>query len=75
MTGRLKRPRAASYAVGRRILDARSRRGWSQARLARRVSLDQSMIARIETGDRRVTVDDLVELAEALGVTPAALLP
>lgn len=33
-----------------------------------------SSIGRIESGDRRVEVDDLMALAIALGVTPVALL-
>ncbi len=33
-----------------------------------------SSIGRIETGDRRVEVDDLMALSLALGITPVALL-
>lgn len=36
--------------------------------------LERVAIAKIEMGKRRVTVDDLAELAKALGVTPTDLM-
>jgi transcriptional regulator with XRE-family HTH domain len=57
----------------------RLRRGISTYELARRLEaagwkINPDGITRIETGDRRVTVDDLVALAVVLGVSPNALL-
>ncbi|MCP9990022.1 helix-turn-helix transcriptional regulator [Streptomyces albogriseolus] len=41
--------------------------------LGRRIS--QSGVTRLETGQRRIDVDDLTALASVLGVRPARLLP
>lgn len=56
------------------IRETRIRANISQAELGRRVGMDQSGISRLERGQRPVTVDMLKALAEALGVSPAALL-
>ena len=53
----------------------RERKGLSQADLAELIGVDQSTICRIEAGGQRVYVDTLVEIAEALEVRPAKLLP
>jgi transcriptional regulator with XRE-family HTH domain len=37
--------------------------------------ISQSGVVRLETGQRRIDVDDLAALAAALGVAPARLLP
>lgn len=79
-----------SDAVGANIRDFRKRRGWKPADLARRCSqlgggaeaITASVVENIEHGRRRdgertrdITVDELVALAHALSVPPAALLP
>jgi len=69
----------SSDRVRRNLLRLRRQRGLSAAELARRLAdlgqpiLDTGII-KIEKGDRRVDVDDLVALAVALNVTPNALL-
>jgi transcriptional regulator with XRE-family HTH domain len=45
-------------------------RGWSQAELARRAKLDQSMLSKIESGWLRPYPRQLRRLARALGVPP-----
>ena len=53
--------------LGGRILRARELKGSSQAALAEKVGLDRSAISRIEQGDRKVAVNELLVIAEALG--------
>lgn len=78
-----------SDVVAEQVLEFRRRRGWSADQLAATCyavgagHLTTSVIANIETGRRSspsaprrrsVTVDELLELAYALGVPPIALL-
>lgn len=62
-----------------RIAELRSRRRLTLAQLAARLTelghpMQTTALSRIEQGERRVDVDDLVALALALEVTPNALL-
>ena len=65
---------------GARLGELRSARGWSQRQLVEELEragftkLDRTAIARIETNGRKVSVDEAVALAVALGVSPFALL-
>jgi transcriptional regulator with XRE-family HTH domain len=52
-----------------RIRGLRLARGWSLDALAARCHLSPSTLSRIETGHRRISVDQLVLLAQALGTT------
>lgn len=58
----------------RRLRSLRTARGWSLDELARRSHIGASTISRIETGNRRVALDQLVSLARALGTTVDDLL-
>lgn len=60
--------------VGQRIADLRAERGVSQRRLADVLGLDPSALSRIESGERGLAVDELVSVAEFLGVETDALL-
>ena len=66
--------------VARQVRARRDGRGWSGARLAEEmtrlgVPWDRSTVAKLETGRRSVvSVPELLALAVALEVTPAALL-
>lgn len=53
--------------LGDRILRARELSGSSQAALAEKVGVDRSAIGRIEQDQRKVTVNELLAIAEALG--------
>jgi transcriptional regulator with XRE-family HTH domain len=53
----------------RRIRTLRLARGWTLNELARRSHLGASTISRIETGHRRLVIDNLVALARALETT------
>jgi transcriptional regulator with XRE-family HTH domain len=59
-----------------RVRRLRERRRWSQAELADRVhfAVNQSVISKIESGERKVTIDEAFELARAFEVEPAALI-
>lgn len=67
--------RHAAAAIAR----IRAERGWDQKALAGRLEttgrgLSASVISKIESGARRVDVDDLVAIATALEVGPALLI-
>ncbi|MEW2358742.1 XRE family transcriptional regulator [Spirillospora sp. NPDC029432] len=55
--------------VRRRIRGLRAARGWSLDDLASRCYLSPSTLSRIETGHRRIGLDQLVSIARALGTT------
>jgi transcriptional regulator with XRE-family HTH domain len=57
-----------------RIRGLRVSRGWSLDALAGRCRLSASTLSRIETGGRRISVDQLVPIARALGTTLDALV-
>ncbi len=52
--------------IGERIRQARDELGLTQADLGSRIGLDRTAIAKIETGRRRVSAAELVQLAAAL---------
>ncbi|MFB7251094.1 helix-turn-helix domain-containing protein [Microbacterium sp. NPDC056234] len=55
--------------VGQRIRALRLARDWTLDALARRCHLSPSNLSRIETGERRIALDQLVSIARALGTT------
>lgn len=61
-------------ATRQRLRSLRTARGWSLDEMARRSALGASTISRIETGGRRLALDQLVVLARALGVSVDELL-
>lgn len=72
-------PGEVSERVAAAIRRQRQQIGLSSYKLADRLKEDgwpihQTGVARIETGERRVDVDDLVAIASALGCKPADLL-
>ncbi len=60
---------ALEAVVRQRIRGLRLARGWSLDALAARCYLSPSTLSRIETGHRRVALDQLVPIARALGTT------
>ncbi|MFC8704064.1 helix-turn-helix domain-containing protein [Streptomyces anulatus] len=53
----------------------RTRRGWTQIELAAEMGHKFSqVVATTEGGKRRITVDDLVDFANAFGVTPEQMM-
>ncbi|WP_154605342.1 helix-turn-helix transcriptional regulator [Arthrobacter sp. AQ5-05] len=57
-----------------RIRGLRLSRGWSLENLAARCQLSPSTLSRLETGNRRIALDQLVPIARALGTTLDALV-
>ncbi|HJX87345.1 MAG TPA: helix-turn-helix domain-containing protein, partial [Gemmatimonadales bacterium] len=55
--------------IRQRIRGLRLARGWSLDTLAARCFLSASTLSRIETGHRRIALDQLVPIARALGTT------
>ncbi|MEU4221469.1 helix-turn-helix transcriptional regulator [Actinoplanes sp. NPDC026623] len=55
--------------VRQRIRGLRAARGWSLDDLASRCYLSPSTLSRIETGHRRIALDQLAPIARALGTT------
>ena len=55
--------------VRQRIRSLRLARGWTLDTLATRCYLSPSTLSRIETGHRRIALDQLVPIAQALGTT------
>ena len=60
--------------VRRRIRALRTARGWSLDELARRTLIGASTLSRIETGSRRIALDQLAPIARALQTTIDDLL-
>lgn len=60
--------------IGKRIINLREAKNWSQRELARRVDLNFSVMNRIESGERPVKDHELVDLSDALGVSTDYLL-
>jgi quercetin dioxygenase-like cupin family protein len=60
--------------VRRRLRELRSGQGLTLQQVAERAHLDVSTLSRLESGKRRITLDHLPVLAEALGVTTDDLI-
>ena len=60
---------ALDTVIRARIRGLRVARGWSLDALAGRCDLSASTLSRIETGHRRISIDQLVPIARALGTS------
>lgn len=61
-------------ALGRRIRDLRLKKGWTQEQLAEGARVTRVCIVAVEGGKQNVSMDIVVRLANALGVSPEILL-
>ena len=71
---RVPRTTRATDGVGARVREARLRQRLSGSDLAAVLGLEKSQISKIETDHRRISVNELPRLAQALRVTPAWIL-
>lgn len=65
---------ARRRAIGARIRDIRLHAGLTQERLAELAGLDRQAVNRIEQGHQSPILDNLLRLADALGVPLADLV-
>jgi len=69
------RPSTLYLAIGGNISRFRKELSLSQAELAARLKVTQPHVASIETGKRRISIEDLFQVAEGLKIPVTALLP
>lgn len=63
------------YATLKRlVLEARQRAGLTQADVARRLRKPQSYISKVEAGERRIDVVELLDLMDVLGGDAVAVV-
>jgi transcriptional regulator with XRE-family HTH domain len=58
---------------GRTLRRLRLAKNWTQEELAERANLHSTYIGGIERGERNVGLQNILKIARALGVSPAAL--
>ncbi len=59
---------------GKRLVELRKKRGWSQEELAWESELARSYIGGVERGQRNIALINICKLATTLEVPPSALL-
>jgi transcriptional regulator with XRE-family HTH domain len=64
----------ATAEFGERVRVARHQLGDSQEKVAERAGLHWSFVGQVERGRRNVSLHNILKLATALGVDPAALV-
>ncbi|GHU11385.1 hypothetical protein AGMMS50225_16780 [Betaproteobacteria bacterium] len=67
-------PTDPKILFGLRLIEIRKQKGWSQERLALESGLARSYLGGVERGQRNLALLNIFKLAEALEVTPAALM-
>lgn len=61
--------------LGAVVAEARQVRGWTQAELAERASIERGYLSRIESGASVILLDRVFRLLRRLGVEVTATLP
>lgn len=56
-------------SIGKRIKEIRTKRGWTQAKLAEESGIEPSNISHIERAATKLSLPTLVSIANALGVS------
>jgi len=64
---------AARMAFGRRVRKLREAQRLSQEQLAERAGMHRTYLSSLERGQRNVGLDNIIALAQALGVSAARL--
>lgn len=66
---------SARYAELRRLLvQARQTTAMTQVDAAKRLKKPQSYLSKVESGERRIDIVEFLDLAEAVGADPVAIL-
>lgn len=60
--------------IGRRIKESRLQQGVTQAELAEKIEMSETYISHIETARKKASLETLVRIANALGITADRLL-
>lgn len=60
--------------LGQRVVELRTKKGWSQADLARELGKDRQAVEKLENGKVNPTLYSLVEIAKVLDVKLSLLL-
>lgn len=60
---------AINIQIQQMIHDTRMEKGWTQKDLADKMGVKQSLVSRWESGECNYTVDTLIEIADALGLS------
>lgn len=66
-------PRPHRVKFGAQVRRLRTERGWSQEQLAEHAGLHRNYVGGLERAERNVGIDNVVALADALGVRPGDL--
>lgn len=61
-------------SLGKRLRQERRKMHWTQEKLAERIDVSDAYIGQIERGERSLSLDTLIRLANELGVTVDYLL-
>lgn len=69
------KPSDADQAAGLLVKEARIAHGLSRAGLAAKVGVSHQQFQKYENGENRISVGRLCEIAEALGMPAADLIP
>ncbi|MBT1697350.1 helix-turn-helix domain-containing protein [Fulvivirgaceae bacterium PWU4] len=60
--------------IGQRVVDLRTKKGWTQSDLARAVGKDRQAIEKLENGKVNPTLYSLSEIADALNISLPVLV-
>lgn len=55
--------------LSKNIIKERESRNWSQAELARKINLDNTVVNKIEKGNRKVSSEELQEFAQVFNIS------
>ncbi len=60
--------------VGQRIVELRSKKGWTQSDLARACGKDRQALEKLENGKVNPTIYSLLEISKALGISLSKMI-